>query len=129
MPHAEGPFQQSRFDHRQHVKFAWTAVRDVGAHRAEQLISDEIRDFAAVHAPGKYHQTMTSFWVRLVAHTLETDDSGSFDEHIVRFPILLDKRAAWRHYSDEVLMSNEARDRYVPPDKCPLPRTRLGCGN
>ena len=84
-------------------------------------MSKEIRDFAAVHAPGKYNQTMTSFWVRVVAHTLAVDDSGTFDEHLIRFPILLDKRAAWLHYSHEVLTSDRARERFVTPDVRLLP--------
>jgi hypothetical protein len=121
VPHPEGPFLQARFDHRQHVKFAWSAVRDFGAERAEQHVSDEIREFAARHAPGKYHQTMTSFWVRLVAHTLDVDDSGSFDQHLARFPVLGDKRAAWLHYSQDVLGSDEARERRVAEDVRPLP--------
>ncbi len=121
MPHPQGPFCQQTFDHRQHVKFAWTAVREQGADQAERVVSDEIRDFAALHAPGKYHQTMTSFWVRLVAHTLEVADPGDFDQQVARFPFLLDKRAAWRHYSDTVLMSDQARAQFVPPDVLPVP--------
>lgn len=84
-------------------------------------MSDEIRDFAARHAPGKYNQTMTSFWVRLVAHTLDVNDSGSFDQHLARFPVLSDQRAAWLHYSQDVLGSEEARARLVAPDLRPLP--------
>lgn len=116
MAHPEGPFSQARFDHRQHVKFAWTAVRELGSTGAEALVSKEIHDFAAEKAPGKYHQTMTSFWVRLVAHTLKADASGDFDEHLARFPILLDKTACSRHYSAELLSSSDARVRLVAPD-------------
>jgi hypothetical protein len=121
VPHAEGPFRQSRFDHRQHVKFAWSAVRELGPERAEALISDEIERFAAQHAPGRYDQTMTSFWVRLVAHTLEVEEAETFEEHLARFPILLDKRAASMHYSDELLWSGAARARFVAPDLLPIP--------
>ena len=121
MTHCEGPFRQGRFDHRQHVRFAWTVVRESGVDEGERLVSNEIREFAAQRAPGKYHQTMTTFWVRLVAHTLAADGSGDFEEHLSRFPILLDKRAAWRHYSDGVLTSGAARARFVDPDLNPLP--------
>jgi|HubBroStandDraft_1064217.scaffolds.fasta_scaffold50819_3 hypothetical protein len=121
MTHPEGPFCQARFDHRQHVKFAWSTVRERGAVEAETIVSDEIRDFAARHAPGKYHQTMTSFWVRLVAHTLEVADSGDFERHVAQLPVLLDKRAAWRHYSDMALVGTGARARFVAPDLTPIP--------
>ncbi len=119
--HPEGPFCQSRFDHRQHVKFAWTAVREAGPEHAEALVSAEIRSFAARRAPGKYHQTTTSFWLRLVAHTLDVEDGGEFDQHLARFPILLDKQAAWLHYSGDLLGSEEARQGFVSPDLVPIP--------
>jgi len=122
MAHPEGPFRQGRFDHRQHVKFAWSTVREAGAAEADRLVSEEIRGFAARHAPGKFHQTMTTFWIRLVAHTLAVDSSGTFDEHLARFPVLLEKRAAWLHYSDALLRSESARHRFVRPDLAPLPR-------
>ena len=114
MPHPEGPFCRPSFDHRQHVKFAWSAVRQHGAEQAERIVSNEIRDFAAVHAPGKYHQTMTSFWVRLVAHTISVVDSDDFGEHVRRFPILLEKEMARRHYSDALLMS----ENFCAPRSC-----------
>jgi hypothetical protein len=121
MTHAEGPFNRRPFDHRQHVKFAWTVLKEVSVTEAVEVVSSEIRDFAAIHAPGKYHQTLTEFWVHLVAHTCalgETD--ADFDEHLARFPILMNSSAQKLHYSPTVLASERARQQFVEPDLLPI---------
>lgn len=64
---------------------------------------------------------MTSFWVRLVAHTIGVDPTTDFDEHVARFPVLLDKHAPSRHFSSEALTSDEARARVIEPDLATLP--------
>lgn len=121
MAHREGPFLQEKFDHRQHVKFAWTVLHERGPLEAQAAVSDEIRRFAAIRAPGKYHETLTAFWVTLVAHTVSINDEPDFDRHLAQFPILVDKRAPWRHYSEELLATSAAREAVVLPDRVPLP--------
>jgi hypothetical protein len=122
MHHADGPFHNDRFGHRQHVRFAWTVLSQHGTEAAERIITDEISAFAEINAPGLYHETLTRFWVRLVAHT-RVHDAGDndFDRHVERFPILMDKRAPWNHYSAEVLQSATARTTYLAPDIRPVP--------
>ena len=39
------------FDHRQHVKFAWTVLGEHPVDDAEAVVSEEIRSFADIHAP------------------------------------------------------------------------------
>ncbi len=70
MAHPEGPWEQSLFDHRQHLKFAWTLLGELPVEAATTVVADEIRAFADVHAPGRYHETLTRFWVKLVAHSV-----------------------------------------------------------
>jgi hypothetical protein len=121
MSHPEGPWRQSVFDHRQHVKFAFTVLGESGAS-APSIVADEIKRFAALHAPGRYHETITQFWVTLVAHTREVaEQSSDFDSHVARFPVLLDKSALTRHYSGSALGSDDARSIFVEPDLLPLP--------
>jgi hypothetical protein len=117
----EGPFRAVPFDHRQHVKFAWTALCEHPVGEAEDLVADEISRFAAVHAPGKYHDTLTRFWVRLVAHTRSVDGGDDFDAHMSRFPVLADRRAPWRHYAESTLAAPAARNGFVEPDLRPMP--------
>jgi hypothetical protein len=121
MPHAEGPFLKDRFDHRQHLKFAWTVLGEHGTEVGERIIADEIRSFAEINAPGLYHETLTRFWVRVVAHTRANGEFDDFDSHVEHFPILMDKRAPWQHYSAELLDSSSARVQYLMPDLRPIP--------
>lgn len=121
MTHPDGPFASPVFDHRQHLRFAWSVLGVHPEEVAARIVGDEIRSFAAERAPGKYHETLTVFWVRLVAHTLRTGPGGDFQTHLERFPILLDTRAPWKHYSGARLSSDEARAHFVEPDLLPLP--------
>jgi hypothetical protein len=122
MTHREGPFRATPFDHRQHVKFAWTVLSENPVDEAQTIVADEIRRFAEVNAPGLYHETLTQFWVRLVAHTREARPRATdFDAHLGEFPILVDKTAPTKHYSRQLLNAPEARTQFVAPDLRPLP--------
>jgi hypothetical protein len=61
--HPEGPFVVRPFDHRQHVRFAWSVLQETPGWAGEEAVADEIRDFAAVAAPGRYHDTLPRFWL------------------------------------------------------------------
>jgi hypothetical protein len=122
MSHPEGPWQQPVFDHRQHVKFAWAVLGERPVEDAATAISGEIREFADVNAPGRYHETLTRFWVELVAHTRAVGgEINEFAAHLSRFPVLMDKSAPRKHYSEQLLFSPEARSNFVEPDLRPLP--------
>jgi hypothetical protein len=122
MAHREGPFHRRLFDHRQHVMFAWRVLDESSAGEAAQIVGTEIRKYAAMHAPGKYHETMTQFWVLLVAHTrAQANASGDFEEHLARFAMLINAGAHKHHYSPAVLASERARREFVEPDLLPLP--------
>ena len=122
MTHVEGPFNSEPFDHRQHVKFAWAVLVDMPVSEAGDFVGLEIREFASIHAPGKYHETLTRFWVRLVAHTRDAGVVGDdFDGHLARFTILMNNNAQKHHYSPTVLASERARREFVEPDLLPLP--------
>ena len=122
MTHPEGPFRRSPFDHRQHLKFAWTVLGEQTLEAAIDLAVDEIRGFADVHAPGRYHDTITRFYMRLLAHTRSVDDGAAdFEGHLSRFPLLLDKHSLEKHYSLTLLASPVSREGFVEPDLLPLP--------
>jgi hypothetical protein len=122
MPHPEGPWEQPVFDHRQHVKFAWTVLGELPVETAAAAVGDEIRAFAEIKAPGRYHETLTKFWVKLVAHTRSPEDCCTdFAAHIERYPVLLDKQAPEKHYSEALLRSSRARSSFIDPDLRPMP--------
>ncbi len=110
------------FDHRQHVKFAWAVLGELPVEEAASVVAGEIREFADRNAPGRYHETLTRFWVELVSHTRSVaGQSKDFDAHVEDFAVLMDKSAPRRHYSDAFLHSARARSTFVEPDLRPVP--------
>lgn len=113
----------TEFHHRDHVRLTWLVVTRTGVETAAATVSDGIRRFAAHHGQtAKYHETMTQFWVSLVAHHVQAYPSaGSFDGFIAKFPMLLDKSLPFRHWERETLLADEARAGWVEPDRVPMP--------
>ena len=108
--------------HRDHLRLAWNAVQE---HRdeAEEFVVGHIQAYAEEHGQSdRYHDTMTRFWMRLVAHALETrPEIGDLDGFLAAFPMLLDKELFLRHWSREAMFAPEARAAWRDPDLAPLP--------
>jgi hypothetical protein len=111
------------FPHRAHVRMAWLYVQRFGAEEAGERAARGITVLAASHGhPTLYHDTLTRAWVQIVAVAVSTSRVTEFDGLIAEHPELLDKSLPLRHYSPERLWSQEARDRFVPPDVREFPR-------
>jgi hypothetical protein len=111
------------FHHRQHLEVAFWYLQTKGADAGGHAITRAIEAFAAHlgHAE-KFHQTITLFWIRLVAVALASGDRwDSPDALIAANPSLLDKHLPLRFYSRALLFSDEARTGWVDPDIAPLP--------
>jgi hypothetical protein len=113
----------SEFHHRDHIRLAWLQVRLHGALGAETSVVEGIRHLATAHGHGeRYHDTMTRFWVRLVAHTVsDRPEIADFDELLAAYPLLLDKNAPLRHWSREAMFGPDAREAWCEPDVVALP--------
>lgn len=71
-------------------------------------------------APEKFHRTVTEAFVRLIAGRGRAPSWEAFAE--VDTDLLLDgRRALARYFSDALLDSRAARERFAPPDVEPLP--------
>lgn len=114
----------TQFRHRDHLRLTWLLVRRLGPERAGVAISSGIRQFAAFHGQaGKYHETLTQFWVRLVAHMVAArPEIGEFEAFMEAFPQLFDKSLPYRHWRRETMDSTAARAAWVDPDLLALPR-------
>jgi hypothetical protein len=113
----------SEFRHRDHLRLAWLAVRRHGGVAAEEVVTAGIQRFAEHNSHGlAYHDTMTRFWVRLVAHAVfhrpEIDD---FETFLTAYPLLLDKNTPLRHWSREAMFAPDARAAWRDPDLVALP--------
>jgi hypothetical protein len=118
----EGRVPPAEFHHRDHVRLAWAAVRREGPASAEETVASGIRHFAVAHGQAnRYHDTLTRFWVRLVAHVADARPGATFDSAMSDFPLLLEKETPLRHWRRETLFSEPARAGWTEPDLLPLP--------
>jgi len=118
-----GTLSPTEFHHRDHLRLTWCLTRQVGVEAAAGTIADGIRHFAAQHGQaGKYHETLTQFWVRIVSHMIDTrPDITTFEQFLSWFPQLLDKELPYRHWRRETMGSLPARTHWIEPDLLALP--------
>jgi hypothetical protein len=115
------------FDHRAHVRVAWLLLNRHPLEDAVERICSGIERFAAhLGATGKYHRTLSEALVRIMANCGAGTASMTWDEFTQANPALMsDVRGILaRHYSPERLGSTDARQRFVAPDRLPLPPCR-----
>lgn len=112
------------FSHTEHVRVAWWYLRQCPFAEARQRFSDGLRRFAASKgASGRYHETITVAFLLLIAERLRETPSLDWPEFAARHADLL----AWnpsilaRYYTEERLMSEQARGAFVLPDLELLP--------
>ena len=112
-----GKIANQDFHHRDHLRLAWIQIRRLGVERASDTVAGAIRRFAAHHGhAGRYHETMTRFWVRVVAMGIGRHPTLPFDDLLAAEPHLLDKTLPFNHWSRERMASDEARRRWMEPD-------------
>jgi|HubBroStandDraft_1064217.scaffolds.fasta_scaffold51226_2 hypothetical protein len=110
------------FGHREHLKLAWTYLANNSVEDARRQMASAIRHVTDIHgAPDRYHDTITSSWVILVATHRRHDTAATFDQFIAKYPALLDRQLLAHHYSEELLRSTSARKRWTTPDLRSLP--------
>jgi hypothetical protein len=108
----------SEFRHADHLRLAWLHLHREGLETALLRVRSGIQAFALHHGVAHlYHETITTAWVRLLATHHET----SFDEFLARNEPKLGLHLLHRFWTPEVLASQEARTRWVPPDLRDLP--------
>ncbi len=117
------------FSHQAHLAVALTYLDRYGLQGATEHMRAGLLQFLE-HALGdrtaaevKYRETVTVFWVRLLAAELaSTDRSRPLHERVN--PLLARYRDAAtirEYYTQQLLESEEARRRFVEPDRKPLP--------
>jgi hypothetical protein len=119
----QGTLPPTQFHHRDHLRLTWYVVRHHDLATTTQMITTGIRRFATHHGQAqKYHETMTQFWIRIVAHMVRhRPDLTDFEAFLAAFPQLLAKDLPFRHWQRETMMSDIARAQWVEPDVLTLP--------
>src|SRR5438128_2198320 len=65
----------SEFTHAAHIAVALSYLNEMPAERALKRMREKIRDFAAHHGVSNlYHETLTTFWMRLLDHVAANYD-------------------------------------------------------
>lgn len=112
----------AQFPHRDHIRVAWLYLSRDGWDEGYRQIQAGLKHFAvSAGVPDKYHETITRFWAKLVWYGINQFPVDSVEEFVEAFPIVLDKHAMMRHYSKDVLFSQDARQTWVEPDLIAMP--------
>lgn len=114
----------SGFDHLGHLRAAWLLLQRQPLEQAVDTTCDAIARLAArLGVPGKYNRTLSEALVRLMADGGGADPALSWPRFLAANAELKDDALGVlaRHYSDETLISPAARERFLPPDRSPLP--------
>lgn len=116
------------WDHAGHIAVALVYALEDGEDAGTERMRRALLRFADVHhivpSPGRgYHETLTRFWMRMVAAVaVELDPALPYYERAnAAIGRLADKNVAKRYYSAGLLASDEARHGFVLPDLAELP--------
>ena len=108
----------SLFRHGDHLRLAWLCVHREPLEEAIASVRRGIRRFALSHGvPNLYHETLTRAWVTLIA----THSESSFAEFIAKNEERLTPALLHRFWTAAALESEDARYRWLPPDRARLP--------
>ncbi|KAF8912612.1 ADP-ribosylation factor family-domain-containing protein [Mucidula mucida] len=120
----------SSWDHYTHIRIAYVILTTFGRQKGKNLIFDGIERFIAqspLSNGRKFHVTMTYFWIQVVHLGIRNmpDTAAPSDSDFLRFLLLnghLVEGRLWEgYYSKETMMSPEAKEGVVLPDKRALP--------
>lgn len=106
-----------KFDHEAHVHVGWLYVQQYELSEAISRFDTGLKRLVTkLGAEGKYHATLTWFFLLLIAERAETDET--WPTFKIRNPDLVknSKKLLSRYYSDGYLFSDRARERFVLPD-------------
>jgi hypothetical protein len=68
----------SEFNHAAHIAVALSYLDAFSPEQAPERMRKKVRAFAAHHGVGNlYHETLTTFWMRLLEHVVSTSDVDS----------------------------------------------------
>ena len=122
-----GTLDAASFDHASHVYVGWLYLEHHSLPESIGRYSAALRRLtASLGVPGKYHETITWFYLVLIAERRETTrGQGWFAFRSENDDLFHAARILGRYYSKERLMGERARQTFVLPDKlADLPAVR-----
>lgn len=107
------------FDHAAHVYVGWELVTTYPLVEAIQRYSGTLKRLTrALNIEGKYHETITWYFMILIAERQSTVQAANWEEFVEVNPDLLNdgKTLLESHYSAGRLWSEQARKQFLLPD-------------
>jgi hypothetical protein len=120
-----GTLAKAEWTHQAHVRMAWLYLDRLPFDQALICIRDGVRrhNAAVGSPPTAYHETITAAFAKLIhARRTEAAAEEDFAEFAVRNADLLGRglAALRRHYTQGLLDTPAARERFLEPDLEPL---------
>ena len=116
----DGTLDAATFDHAAHVYAAWLYLEEFPLADAIARFSAALRRLTAtLGVPGKYHETVTWFFMLLIAERRAAGHRDDWFAFRRSNPDLFGNAedVIRRYYSSEVLASERARQTFVLPDQ------------
>ncbi len=111
-----GEIDVGAFDHEAHVFAAWRFISELPLPEAIERFSNAlIRLTRSLGVPEKYHGTVTWFYMLLIAERRKSDQD--WPAFLAANSDLFERDLLARYYTPECLASDEARTRFVLPDR------------
>jgi DNA-binding MarR family transcriptional regulator len=122
-----GEIAKENFHHASHLRVAWVCLSESSSldEAADKIRARLQRFLASAGRSQKYNETITRFWVHLLALAQAAEPGKSLKEILRANPRLLEKYFPFDYYSFKRLFSDKARTSWVSPDLKPLPSMPL----
>ena len=113
----------SDFTHAAHVAVAVSYVANLPLPEAQARMREMLLHFTAVNQVDLYHETLTTFWMRLLDHVNSTYEPERplwerVNLIVARWGTSAPVKA---HYSAALIQSQAAKESWQAPDLLPLP--------
>src|SRR5262249_41177314 len=113
-----GEIATQDFHHASHLHVAWVYLAESSSlAEAAAKMSNTLRNIAATASKSeKYHETITLFWIYILARVRIVANGKSLEQIVQQHPQLLEKNFPLVYYSPELLFSDRARNSWIGPD-------------
>ena len=114
--------EPDRFDHEAHVYIGWLYVREYELPEALAKFDAGLKRLVIkLGAEGKYHATVTWFFLFLISERCDADEPWHDFKRRNADIVEGSREVLSRYYSDAYLFSDRARERFLLPDRIPIP--------
>lgn len=113
-----GEIDAEAFDHEAHVYLAWRYLERFPLPVALEKFDAALRRLTVqLGVPGKYHATITWFFLLLIAERRGAEPKADWFRFRQRNPELFESGVLGRYYRRQTLASGRARRSFVLPDR------------